>query len=191
MNSKMNCVLIMKNKIYQLFQDNNIEIERDVFDYGFYIFMNYFLFTIVMIPVSLYLNILPEMIVFLITFIPLRRYLGGFHFNKAYLCFVFSLLFPVVFSLLSKYNLFNNLFIVIITITLILIYTYKNDVMDHPNKPISNSEKAIYKQKTLLLEAIYCLILFVMYYFSMYHLVNTVILSIIFSILCHFIAKLV
>lgn len=72
----------MRNRVYLLMKENNILIDEDIFGYGYSIFLQYFSYFLIVIPIALITNELFGMICFLLLFVPLRRYLGGFHFKR-------------------------------------------------------------------------------------------------------------
>ena len=80
----------MKNKIYTYLISNNVQIDQDVFDYGFSYFKKYIFYVFITIPFIIYFKLYLNVILFLVLFIPLRKYLGGYHFNNDVICILFS-----------------------------------------------------------------------------------------------------
>lgn len=172
----------MKNKIYLAFQKNGVEIDKDVYGYGFNVLINYSIFLIVTIPLSLYLNVLWEVFLFIICYIPLRRYVGGFHFNKTQICLTFSIILPILFSITANHFEITNV-LTILCIYLLMIYiTYKIGVVDHPNKVLSEKEKAIYKKKSLIIEFIYMMITILCFITHLKMITNIIFITSLFSV---------
>ena len=44
----------MKNKLYNYLKNNNVDIEKDVFDYGFALFYSYSIYILFIIPISIF-----------------------------------------------------------------------------------------------------------------------------------------
>lgn len=147
----------MKNKLYELLKNNNIAIDEDVFYYGLSLLKKYFIFLIVTLFLSLYLNIFLEVLFFIILYIPLRRYVGGFHFNNSKICIFFSIVISIVACYISKQINFsiNTIVISYICLTILII---KYVPVDHKNKRLSSREKYYYKKKALIVNLLYFII---------------------------------
>lgn len=176
--------ILDKYKIYNYIKANKISLDEDVFIYGFQILVDYLVFILIIMIVSIYLNIVKEVIVFILAFIPLRRYLGGFHFSKNYLCKLFSILFTVLFSLISKSEIVKSFFIICIIFIISIIVTYTIGVRDHKNKRLADYEKNIYRKKSLCTELLYFILCCFLFVFSIFDYLNIIIMSLIFSIGC-------
>ena len=74
----------MKNKLYSYLINNNISIEKDVFEYGFEYFYSYIIYLLVIIPISVFNHFTVEIIIFIILYIPIRKNIGGFHLKNKY-----------------------------------------------------------------------------------------------------------
>lgn len=131
----------LQNNLWVLMQKNHISLDKDIYDYGFTTLYNYSIFMLIIIPISICFHVLFETIIFIITFLPIRRFLGGFHFNKNYLCLFFSVIIPITFGKIAQYYIIRNIFLIIAICTLIILITFKSEVKDHPNKRISVEEK--------------------------------------------------
>jgi len=86
----------MKNKLVKLLLDYGFEVDFDLFSYGFDALCIYVLYLLIIIPVSVYQGYALELICFLFFFIPIRRYLGGFHFESEKICLITSVLMTIV-----------------------------------------------------------------------------------------------
>lgn len=147
----------MKNAIYKSLNKAQVNIDKDVFEYGWYAFKQYFTFLIIMIPLSILTQSIDEFILFIISFIPFRKYLGGFHFNNAIFCTFFSILFSIIIVIVlpNSFNietLPNTSFFkygMIIFLLFSIIVSLIGPV-DHPNKQLCEEEKQIFKQKALI-----------------------------------------
>lgn len=131
-----------KNKI--------IHKEKEIYTIGFSLMLNTALSYIVIILFSCKNNLLFESILFISSFGFLREYIGGYHANSYFQCFVQTILlyFLVIFALqIPTYFL-----IALTTISLLLLS--KIAPIEHPNNPISplkaNHFKTMWKKRTLL-----------------------------------------
>lgn len=147
----------MKDIIYRNLNKSQVYIEKDVFDYGWYAFKQYFIFLIIMIPLSAFTHSIINFIFFIISFIPYRKHLGGFHFNNAILCTFFSILFSIIIAIVLPVSinieLMDNMYFFkcgLIVFILFFIIVYLIGPVDHPNKKLCEKEKQTFKQKALL-----------------------------------------
>ena len=123
---------------------------RYTYYYGFQIIIGGINKFILLIISGLLLNILPQLLLTTLSFVPLRLFSGGLHLNNYTKCLYFSLLTFIVFGLLSKYiilNQFITMLIFIFVFILILIYA----PVEHPNRPLNNNEKIRFKYIALLI----------------------------------------
>lgn len=152
-----------KDKIYECLLMNGINMEKDVFDYGFMIFLTYMEYLLIIIPISLFMDISEYVIIFLLLFIPLRRYIGGYHMSTMKKCFVGSLILslsiPMIAIKIEKIPFILSCFIFIICLTM----TNRIGVLDHPNKRILAIEKKTYKKRAILIEIIYISLYLILY----------------------------
>jgi len=100
-------------------------------------------FLLLIIP-GLLFNILPQLLLTTLSFVSLRIWTGGLHYNSYTKCSYISLLSFTLTALLSKYiilNQFITMSIFLSVFILILIYA----PVEHPNRPIKEKEKIKYK----------------------------------------------
>lgn len=64
--------------------------EEAVYRYAAYNVLYAAIPVLLVVLIGVFLNVVPGAILFAITFIALRKYTGGFHFQKIYACLVFS-----------------------------------------------------------------------------------------------------
>ena len=148
-----------KKKIFTFILNQNVKIDDDVFSYGFDIVMSYFLYLSFLIPLAMYFKIEFEVFEFLLIFIPMRKYLGGFHFENNILCLVFSLITTLIIPLIARelgvISLKFQILLMIVYIFLINIF----GVADCKKKKLNNSDKRHYLHNANILLMIYSLIL--------------------------------
>lgn len=180
----------IKNLLYEYLTDHGTKIELDVFLYGYDAALNYLLYMMFTFPIALILGETIEVLVFLFFFIPLRRYIGGYHFNSKVLCLIFSVFFSLIIPYLAiTFGQIHFYFRIIILIIMIII-TFKIKAVDHPNKRISVVEKLVYTKKSLIIEISYSILILMLYNESTYPYLNIAFLSTIFCVIGILIARL-
>lgn len=130
----------MKEKLYRSMKELGLDIDYDTFSYGSAVCVQYLLFLIITLPVIIIFKLYLETLTFLVFFIFLRRYNGGFHFDNKYFCLISSVIISIIFPHLSvqlQFNFFHYLSIIIC----IIFFTYFLGVVDHKNKILSEKKK--------------------------------------------------
>ncbi len=155
----------MLEKLYNLFRENEIDIDLDDFYYGAATLFNYLIFASIILLISMILRITFTVLIFLIAYIYLRQYTGGIHLSNSFLCTIASTLITIGIPIIvSEFSLDNICVLVIIPIinyfTLSIIKT-----MDHENKKLTEDEINFYTKKGKRIEMIYfflCLLFFLL-----------------------------
>lgn len=147
----------MKNFIYENLNKSQTNIEKDLFDYGWYAFKQYLIYLAIMIPLSIFTHSIIEFIFLIISFVPYRKYLGGFHFNNAKICTFFSLLFSIIITIVLPETIniesISTSFLLKIALIVYLLFFIIISLIgpvDHPNKELCAEEKQVFQQKALL-----------------------------------------
>ena len=161
----------MKNKIYTYLISNNVQIDQDVFDYGFSYFKKYIFYVFITIPFIIYFKLYLNVILFLVLFIPLRKYLGGYHFNNDVICILFSSFVSIAISYYSNICNISYLYYIFSTIAILLL-SYFLAPVEHKNKELNSYEKKIYKFKAIKIEIIFLYYSVLTYIFSINTLIN-------------------
>lgn len=172
-----------KSKIYKSIKKYNIDIDDDVFSYGFDVFTNYFIYIIIIIPLACILNLFCEVFFFIIFFMILRKNIGGFHFNKLYYCTFFSIFFSLLIPFVSKKFIIKNIYMMLFIFILLMIITITIGTMDHTHKILSEIEKKQYSRNSLIILLIYMAICLLCFYLKLNILTNIIIATSIFNIL--------
>lgn len=171
------------DKIYRFLTINGINIEKDVFDYGIKIFKRYFLYLILVIPISIIFNLVFQTLFFIISYIPLKRYIGGFHFNSSFLCTLCSVLISIFIPYISMKTNKIDLFYYVVIYSLFIILTIIIGPIDHKNKLLTKNEKKIFKKRAIYVEIIYFFIIIIGNIYNVYIYTNIVFLSVCLCIL--------
>lgn len=131
-----------KNKI--------IQSRKEIYTIGFSLMLNTFLSYSVVILLSLKNNLLIESFLFISSFGFLREYIGGYHANSYFTCFIqyiFLFFTAILFLQIPIY------FLIVLTILSLLILT-KIAPIEHPNNPFDSLKeerfKRMWKKRMLL-----------------------------------------
>lgn len=137
------------NKIVNLFISNKLikKEDEEIYSYGlkqgFIIIINFI--TVIILGISL--NILLEGLLFMITFIPIRIYAGGYHKRSQLECYVFStIILAVIFLILKMQIIINPLTIILISIISSITILSLAPVQDE-NKPLDEIEIKIFGKR--------------------------------------------
>lgn len=141
---------------------NVIESEDyELYHYGLFIVLSEVLFLLFTLLVGAIFNITLPSIVFFVTFSIIRRFAGGFHAKTELHCQIISLSFlffsVVTIKYSSKYiNDFNVICGVLICMILLILFSPS----DTPQKPLSISERKMFKKITFFVSIIFFVIIF-------------------------------
>ncbi len=135
--------------------DDNAE-DKAYYKYGLEISISSFFNIILIILIGVIFNKLGESIVFLVCFIPLRQFTGGYHANSYFKCnLLFSILFIIlllIYSFTVTYlTFYGSALIVVFSITVFL----SECPIEHPNKLLSVRQKMINKYLSVILGLLY------------------------------------
>jgi accessory gene regulator B len=144
----------MNKIIFNILKKNNIDIAEDLYHYGWSIFVHYLFYLIITLSIAVYYHCVFQTIIFLFLYIPLRKYIGGFHFSNNIVCILISTTVSIIPVLLSRY--YNiNIWIIILTSIILIIETILIAPIDHPNKRLNDKQLKLYKKTSLFIEIIY------------------------------------
>ena len=155
-------MMILIDKIGNRFVRDGIitEEDKELYTYGMQQGVLILLNIVSTIMIGIILNLVWQSIIFLLAYMPLRSYAGGYHARSQFRCYVVSQ-FIVVVALIGmrgiQWTSLTALLSVIISAGIIFALTPVEDA----NKPLDASEKKLYKRKTrkiLLLEILIALV---------------------------------
>lgn len=133
---------------------NSIISDQDVsvYLYGYTLILEIAMNIIVAFIIGLIFNSLMSVIIFLLVFMPLRSYSGGYHANSALSCTIISNLTVLLAVLVVKYGWIDSLvWIVPVIEALLIILIALIAPVDSENKPLNNAEKKRCKKITILI----------------------------------------
>ena len=139
-------------KITNLLVQNEIISAKDkeLYEYGFHqgfiLLAN--IFTTILLGWILSMTI--ESIVFLVAYIPLRSYVGGYHAKTPFRCYILSVVMISATLLIARepiWNLFSLISVTATTSTIIFLLAPVED----KNKPLQENERREFKKRTNIL----------------------------------------
>ena len=137
--------------------------DKEIYSYGFRQMLVIILNLFTVLVLGIIFNQLIESILFMITYIPIRVYAGGYHARTHIRCYIFSFIMLLVVLYILKIQLISALLTVLIltlisSFTIILLAPIEDE-----NKPLDELETKIYskraKRNLLLVILLLCLML--------------------------------
>lgn len=132
------------------------EVDQELYEYGIYSFLFTVLPLLAVIVLSLPFHMTLEGILFVLPFIFLRKFTGGFHFSSAWLCGLVSIVVLSAFLLEIKFLILSSPSIatyVAVYLSLIPIVTLSP--IDSVNRRLTHKEKAIFRKIAICLGIIF------------------------------------
>lgn len=124
--------LLIKNKI--------LDIEdRDIYVYGLEAILLNSLLLIAMFLVSLPFGAVMHFLGFVVFFIPLRMFVGGYHAKRSETCFVVSVVIYVITLVITMFNpyIYRNRWLMVVTIISLVILLVWSPVIN-PKHPLAD-----------------------------------------------------
>lgn len=151
------------DKYVNMLIDNGIieNEDREIYSYGLKQGILMILNIIITIVIGLLLQMMWQSILFMISYIPLRIYAGGYHARTQLKCFWYSILLIFVVLLAIKFIPWTS-FIILGLALISGTIVYLLAPVEDQNKPLSKSEVKVYKIRArtiLFLELVSILIL--------------------------------
>ncbi len=126
-----------------------MELNEEMYLYGIKTAFVLFLNTLSLMAIGILMNMPAEGLIYILSFMLLRSYTGGYHISSNVGCYIVSCISMVVALILSKECVFESLIIdIVLCITAgILIYLYAP--MEHKNRPLNKTERRIFRRKSI------------------------------------------
>lgn len=131
--------------------NNNIikKEEAEIYSYGFKEMIFIILNLITTLFIGVLFNKVFEIILFMIMYIAIRVYAGGYHARTKLKCYMFSILMLTIVCYILKINLLQSKFLVLIlSIASSFLILFLAPVEDE-NKPLDKIEIKIYTKRTI------------------------------------------
>lgn len=137
----------MDRLVVKLIADGAIEEEdKEIYEYGFTQGITMIVNILCTILIGICMNMLAEDIIFMVTYIPLRIYSGGFHAKTKLRCFIYSNLLVVLVLGLTRFLADYTYFMLVAGIIGAGCVIFLAPVEDQ-NKPLDEKEVEVYGKK--------------------------------------------
>jgi len=124
--------------------------DRDIYIFGISQGFATLVNTATAIAIGLLLGIFWQIIIFMVCYIVIRQYAGGYHAPTPFRCFVTTTLFVVAAALVIRYVSIPVRLIELLVLVGGLATMYYSPV-DNRNKPLDGKEHELYKKRAVLL----------------------------------------
>lgn len=130
--------------------------DREYYQYGIEITVSSLLNIVLILSIGIITHSLFESIIFLICFVLIRQFTGGYHADTYFKCnLTFCISFIAVLILYYTTAQYLSTYIsILITFVCVSVFLLKCPI-EHINKPIPNSRKVVHKILAALLGAVY------------------------------------
>ena len=156
--------LAIKLTDYILSKDAISEGSYDIYVYGFTCFLELSISFISTFIIGICLGMFFECILFSCIFMPLRSLAGGLHLNKFFHCYLLSCFMLTATLLLVKFFSIPD-YISLIGCILFPIILFIIGPINHPNRPVTEEENSIFKNKTNIY-LVLCILLSIILYLT-------------------------
>ena len=128
----------------------------DIYVYGFELLLSFLFSTTVIVISGCVMNKILETIAFLVVFILLRSFSGGYHANTYRKCSIITF---SVYGTVMIFSSYVNVGIIPYIVLMIsgLIVLFIKAPVENPNKELSEQEKKKHKTTSLILFTLFCL----------------------------------
>lgn len=150
--------------------------DREIYEFGIQHIFITLLNIITIVMIGFLLRSTGEALVFILAFIPLRIFAGGFHFSSPTRCYIFSSCFVAAVLLAMRYYSIPLLIYCLLygmASIVILIFSPVED----KNKPLDQFEKKVYRKRTIIVLAVESFILLIFYFAKIQFAVKSVMIS--------------
>ncbi|PWJ09868.1 accessory gene regulator B family protein [Ruminococcus flavefaciens] len=153
--------------------------DKEVYRYGIQQGLNLTLNILTTIIIGVLCGMAYPSILFLVCYVPLRSFCGGYHAKTHFRCYIYSVIMITCILLVAKYTAFNIvLYEVLVLISLIIILLLAP--VEDENKKLDIVEKRLFRKKAYIIAflevLLYHLFLF-MHFANCYKIISTALFS--------------
>jgi accessory gene regulator protein AgrB len=115
--------------------------------------------TLALIAVAVVLDSFPQMLAFTICFVSIKRYAGGSHIDKHWLCLSVSTGLAAAVCLLCKFVALPSYVAVIASLAALALVVIRSPVI-HPNNPKPERRRKIMRKTSIVIAFVQCALIF-------------------------------
>lgn len=135
------------------------EADKAIYRYGYILIMEMMVNILISVLIGVLFHVLAEVIWFLMIFVPLRSYAGGYHMNRAWKCIIATNVMIAGITLTAVYIIHTvPVFPWLVAEALSCAAICVLAPVDTKAKPLDDGEKKVYRRKTWLICAVEALI---------------------------------
>lgn len=128
--------------------------DRENYIYGLELFLPKAAFYLTIIVISIVTRTILVSTLFILMYMGLRRYTGGFHCKTAEMCLLFSTLIYLIMIFLYLFNQIEIKYGLMITSIISLIIISVFSPVENKNRPLDNEEQNKYRVKAIIIAII-------------------------------------
>ena len=124
--------------------------DKEIYKFGLKYIANIFLNVATTLIIGFIFGMVWQSILFMVSYIPLRSYAGGYHARTPLRCYVFSIILTACVLMGMKYLPYNNILLWVMAFvsgTLIFIFAPVGD----ENKPLDEMEMKVFKRRARII----------------------------------------
>ena len=134
------------------------EQDINIYKYGYFLLYELLINIVIAVVIGVVTNRLVELFVFLLLYVPLRSFCGGWHADKLWKCTIYSNLMLILLCVTISYEIIYSRSIIMVLIFIIgIIFVGIYAPVGTQTKPISSKEKKVYKKRIILIQFIHCI----------------------------------
>ncbi|MEE1516752.1 MAG: accessory gene regulator B family protein [Lachnospiraceae bacterium] len=148
------------DKIIDVQVEKGTILEQDIkiYKYGYLLLYELFLNIVIAVVIGLVTNRLGELLIFLLLYVPLRSFCGGWHADKLWKCTIYSNSMLILLCITISYEkIFFRPIIMVLIFIIGIIFVGICAPVETQAKPISSKEKKVYKKRIILIQFIHCI----------------------------------
>lgn len=164
--------------VVKLIKDGAIEEEdREIYEYGFTQGIVMLINLMCTLLIGICMGMVNEVVVFMLAYIPLRSFSGGFHAKTQARCFVYSNLLVVAILAVSRFLAKDSIACLILGLIGTIIIIVLAPVEDK-NKPLDENEVKVYGRKAKSILLVDAAVAIVLQLLNFHSLVSTITVSV-------------
>ncbi|MBE5927774.1 MAG: hypothetical protein E7267_00130 [Lachnospiraceae bacterium] len=182
---------IAESLVFVLIKHKKVNIvDRDIYIYGLEVILLNGILMISFLIMSIWFNMLFHFVAFVIFFIPLRIFMGGYHAKRSETCFIISNVMYLISLVINKSSeSWHHNAVVILLSILILITMFVWSPVKNKNRPLADCQYKRNKIITFVIVVIDFALLFIFYKFDL-RIFSSSIAFILLSGITFFVGKL-
>ena len=150
--------------------------DREIYEFGIQHIFITLLNLITVLIIGFLLQSTKEALVFIVAFVPLRIFAGGFHFSTPTKCYIFSSCFVAAVLLAMRYySIPLHIYCLLYGMAGIVILVFSP--VEDKNKPLDPIEKKVYRKRTIIVFAAESFILLIFYFAKIQFAVKSIMIS--------------